>query len=138
MRPNGPAVKYVALLLALATIAGAAAACSPVMEVTRATPTDFTQFQTGDSRESVIARLGQPLVTNHKPGGQSCDMYELYTKGYGAGGKVPIAVAEAAADVFTIGLAELVLTPTEGVTRSEKHPVSFCYKEGKLTHVEGT
>ncbi len=46
-------------------------------------------------------------------------MYQLYTKGYGAEGKVPIVVAEAAADVFTIGLAELGLTPAEGVTRNE-------------------
>ena len=75
-----------------------------------------------------------------EPDGATCDYYKLYTRGYGAGGKIPIAVGEAAADVFTIGLAEIVLTPTEGVTRNEKHPVAFCYVNQKLVRVtlEGT
>ncbi len=130
-------IRNSAVLPALIAMAILGAACSPVMEVTRPTPTDLTQFQTGDTRDSVIGRLGPPLTTNPESGGASCDLYQLYTKGYGAEGKVPIAVAEAAADVFTLGLAEVVMTPAEGVTRNEKHPVTFCYRDGKLSQVTG-
>jgi hypothetical protein len=104
-------------------------ACSPVLEATRPTPTDLGQFQTGAARDSVVERLGPPLTSRTEPDGANCDLYQLYTKGYGAGGKIPIAVAEAAADVVTLGLAEVLLTPAEGATRNEKHPVTFCYRD---------
>jgi hypothetical protein len=86
------------------------AGCSPVMEVTRPTPTDLSQFQTGEPRDSVVGSLGNPITTYTEHDGASCDTYELYTKGYGAIAKVPVALAETAADVFTIGLAEFVLS----------------------------
>jgi len=35
--------------------------------------------------------------------------------------------------VFTLGLAEAVMTPAEGATKNEKHPVTFCYRDQKLT-----
>jgi hypothetical protein len=131
------AMKHSRILLVLIPLAAFAGACSPVLEVTRPTPTDLGQFQTGDSRDSVIGQLGPPLATNPESDGTSCDKYQLYTKGYGAEGKVPIAVAEVAADVFTLGAAELLMTPAEGVTRNEKHPVTFCYRDGKLQSVTG-
>src|SRR5271170_855911 len=111
------------------------AACSVVMEATRPTPVDLNYFQTGMTRDQVLDKLGAPDTTAIESDEESCDFYKLYTRGYGAGGKVPIAVAEAAADFFTIGLAEAVLTPTEGVTRNEKHPVAFCYVNQKLVRV---
>jgi len=112
-----------------------ASACSPVLEMTRPSPTDLSQFQTGAARDSVIEQLGPPLATNAQADGTSCDTYQLYTKGYGVAGKVPVALVETAADVFTVGLAEVVLTPAEGVTRNETHPVTFCYRDGKLSSV---
>ncbi len=111
------------------------AACSVVMEATRPTPVDLNYFQTGMTRDQVLDKLGAPDTTAIESDEESCDFYKLYTRGYGAGGKVPIAVAEAAADFFTIGLAEAVLTPTEGVTRNEKHPVAFCYRGQILARI---
>jgi hypothetical protein len=105
------------------------------MESTRPTPVDLTQFHDGQSRDSVLEQLGSPEGTFAESDGVSCDNYRLYTKGYGAGGKIPIAIAEGAADVFTLGLAEAVLTPTEGATKNEKHPVTFCYKNQALARV---
>jgi hypothetical protein len=105
------------------------------MEATRPTPVDLTEFQEGATRDSVLEKLGSPQSTATESDGASCDFYKLYTKGYGAGGKIPLAVAEGAADFFTLGLAEVVLTPTEGVTKNELHPVAFCYKDQKLARV---
>ncbi len=112
-----------------------AAGCSVYMEATRPTPVDLSEYDIGQSRDSVLERLGSPQNTVVESDGASCDLYQLYTKGYGAGGKIPIAVAEGAADFFTLGLAEIVLTPTEGVTKSEKHPIAFCYKDQKIVRL---
>jgi len=111
------------------------AACSVYMEATRPTPIDTSDYPTGMTRDEVITKLGPPYNTMTEPDGATCDYYKLYTRGYGAGGKIPIAVTEAAADVFTGGLAEIILTPTEGETRNEKHPVAFCYVNQKLVRV---
>ena len=111
------------------------AGCSVYMEATRPTPVALDDYQVGQSRDSVLERLGAPESTATESDGASCDFYRLYTKGYGAGGKIPLAVAEGAADVFTLGLAEIVLTPTEGVTKNEKHPVAMCYKDNKIARI---
>ena len=119
------------LLLKVSLLQG----CSVVMESTRPTPVDLSQFQLGDTRDSVDERLGGPKNTTNESDGLQCDFYDLYTHGYGTAGKVGIAALEGAADVFTIGLAELITTPVEGATRNETHPVSFCYRDGRLARV---
>jgi len=105
------------------------------MEATRPTPIDLEKFHPGDSRTSVMEQLGSPVDTSKGSGGDSCDLYLLYLRGYGTAGKVPIAIVESAADFFTIGLAEIVLSPTEAVTRNEKRPVWFCYQNDALLSV---
>jgi hypothetical protein len=118
-------------LVLLCAISG----CSVYMEATRPTPTDLAKFHPGDSRTSVEEELGAPVDTSKGEGGNSCDLYLLYLRGYGTAGKVPIAVVESAADFFTLGLAEIVLSPTEAVTRNEKRPVWFCYQNDALLSV---
>ncbi len=122
---------HAALLLAIAGSAG----CSVVMEATRPTPVNLSQFDPGESRDEVISMIGAPTGSANASDGASCDSYQLYTRGYGAGGKVGIAVLEGAADVFTLGLAEAVSSPVEGATRNEKHSVLFCYKDSKLARL---
>ena len=109
--------------------------CSVYMENTRPTPTDLVEFSPGTTRDDVLAKLGAPISSTPQPGGTSCDLYRLYTKGYGETGKIPISVLETAADVFTIGLAEIVLTPAEAMTKNDQHPVDFCYRDQKLVSV---
>jgi hypothetical protein len=104
------------------------------MEETRPDPTNLDQFQPGENRDEVLEKLGVP-VTNADHDAMSCDLYQLYVTGYGQGGKVPIALVETAADVFTLGLAEVVSTPVEASTRNQKSPVWFCYRKGALAKV---
>ena len=122
-------LKHIVLVLCFVS------SCSVYMEATRPTPVDLAKFQPGDSRASVTQELGLPVTTSKGEGGTSCDLYLLYTKGYGFAGKAPIAVGELAADVFTLGLAEIVLSPTEAVTRNEKRTVWFCYQNDALVSV---
>jgi hypothetical protein len=119
------------ILLVLCFVSG----CSVYMEATRPTPVDLGKFHPGDSRSSITQELGSPVTTSKSADGTICDLYLLYTKGYGVAGKAPIAVGELAADVFTIGLAEIVLSPTEAATRNEKRTVWFCYQNDALLTV---
>ena len=106
--------------------------CSPVMEATRPDPVDLSQFTIGEKRMNVLAEIGSPVATT-PDGNNSCDIYKLYTDGTNSGGKGAIAAGEVLADVATLGLAEIVFTPTEAATRNSKHTVIFCYdRDNKL------
>lgn len=66
-----------------------------------------------------------------------CDIYKLYTRGPSAGGKAAIAFGEVAADIFTLGLAEVVFTPIEAGTKHGKHTITICYDtDEKMTKLE--
>jgi hypothetical protein len=107
-------------------------ACSVVLEATQPDPVDMSQFSVGEDHTRIAAKLGAPAATMRQ-GQDSCDVYKLYTRGPGAAGKATIAASEAVADVFTLGLAEVVTTPAEAATRNSLHTVTMCYGEdGKL------
>jgi hypothetical protein len=109
--------------------------CSPVFEATRPDPVDLSQFAVGESRVQVIEQIGAPTA-QVKDADNSCDVYKLYTRGPGSVTKGAIAVGEAAADVVTLGLAEVLFTPVEAATRNSKHTVMMCYdKDNKLAAV---
>ena len=114
------------------TVLALLSGCSPVMEATRPTPVDTSQFAVGETRLQIVEAIGAPTA-NVKDGDQSCDVYKLYTRGPGGVGKGAIAAGEAVGDVLTLGLTEIVFTPIEGGTRNARHTVTFCYdKESKL------
>jgi hypothetical protein len=119
----------------LIAIAGFIAGCSVVMEATRPAPVRLAQFDPGESRDGVVAQLGEPISTTTDADGASCDLYSLPLSGYGNWAKAGIAFGEFLADVGTIGIAEVVSTPTEAATRNKKTPVWFCYRNGVLARV---
>ena len=93
--------------------------CSVVMEATRPDPVDLSQFTIGEGRPQVVESLGAPATTI-KDGDNSCDVYKLYTRGPSGAGKGAIAATEAVADVFTLGLAEVITSPVEGMTKNQR------------------
>ncbi len=127
--------------LAIASWAGAAllatglAGCGPVLEATRDTPVNLDKGGVGESRVNVMADLGAPVPTV-KNGQNDCDVYKLCTEGPGAAGKGAIAAGEVVADVFTLGLTELIFTPVEAATRGCLHTVMACYgPDNKLANI---
>lgn len=120
------------LLPSLALLSG----CSVWMEAHRPTPVNPHQFVVGESRSDVVIMLGNPLSTVPGSSGESCDVYRLYTKGLNGAEKTGIAIGEGAADVFTLGLSEILFTPAESATENKKRPVVFCYKSAKLVSVK--
>ncbi len=115
-------------MLSLSTLAFSG--CSTVMEAKRPQAVNLRKFVVGERRFDVVAELGEP-TGSERDGGNSCDVYKLYTHGVGKAGKAAIIVGEGAADVFTIGLFEIVATPAEAVTRNNIHTVMFCYSADK-------
>jgi hypothetical protein len=82
------------------------------MEATRPDPVDMSQFAVGESRTQVVGVVGAPTATV-KDGDHSCDVYKLYRRGPDAVGKGAIGAGKAVADVFTLGLTEVIFTPVE-------------------------
>jgi hypothetical protein len=128
---RGSKIEYLWLATVIACLGG----CSVMMEASRPTPTDLNQFKLGDSRHSIREQIGAPDDSVAGGDGTSCDNYHLYTRGYGALGKAGIALAEGSADLVSLGLMEIVLTPAELLTKNRKHPVAFCYASDKLVTV---
>ncbi|MGC1678800.1 MAG: hypothetical protein WA740_14830 [Candidatus Binataceae bacterium] len=129
--PRSPFSRLAYLVFVLCIASG----CSVYMEATRPTPVDLATFTPGQSRGSVSDDIGAPVTATKNSAGEACDLHLLYITGYGTPVKVPIAVVETAADFFTAGLAEIVLSPTESLTRNEKKRVWFCYKNDSLASV---
>ncbi len=133
MKTNSPGalsqLKYAVVVLCIAS------GCSVYMEATRPTPVDLAKFTPGESRLSVIEQVGAPVTTTRNEAGNTCDLHLLYLTGYGNTVKVPLAILEGGADFFTLGLAEIILSPTESITRNEKKPVWFCYQKDSLLRV---
>lgn len=113
-------------LLAWPFVALALCGCSTVMEAHRPDPVDLHQFSVGEHRLNVLSQIGPPIATD-MDGAESCEMYKLVTHGVGRLGKGAIIFGEAAADVYTLGLFEVLATPAEGATASTPHSVMFCY-----------
>ena len=66
---------------------------------------------------------------------QAAIPHSLPLSGYGALAKTSIAFGEVVADFCTLGIAEVVSTPTEALTRNKKTPVWFCYRNDALARV---
>ena len=109
------------------------------MEATRDTPVNLSHIVVGDSRASVMNQIGSP-ISSAEQGEDTCDVYQLCTRGPGNAGKGAIAAGELIADVFTFGLSELIFTPVESATRNcPRSEVLACYDhDNKLTSISET
>jgi hypothetical protein len=106
------------------------------MEASRPDPVDLSQFHVGQHRLDVIKVVGTP-VSSVSDGLKSCDVYRLYTHGPGGAGRAGIAFAEVVADIYTLGLAEVISTPIEAGTKNSLHTVTMCYSQfGTLASID--
>ena len=114
------------VIVAIFGVSVLSSGCSTVMEATRPAGTNLSKFVIGEKRIDIVADIG-PALSTIQDGDSSCDVYKFHTKGTNGYGKTGIIVTEAAADFFTLGLAEVVLTPAEAVSDAHAHSVMFCY-----------
>ena len=86
-------------------------ACSVYKAAIQPPPADLTGMSVGTQRVEVINRFGAPTFSDTDPTGKKQDVFE-FESGLHQGSKARI-IPYLAADVFTGGLAELLLWPME-------------------------
>lgn len=85
--------------------------CSVAKVVTQPGPADLKGIGIGTSRVDMISRLGPPRAIDTDSHGNKMDMFEFQSGAHQA--SKARAIPYLAADVFTLGLAELILWPIE-------------------------
>lgn len=123
-RQTNPAHTLVAgccALLLACTVAG----CSVYMAGKQPDKKDFSVFEPGTPRGMVIAEIGAPVHTETDDGAKID--YFAFTQGYSTVSKTGRAVFHGAADVFTLGLWEVVGTPTEAAFDGTEMTVRVTY-----------
>lgn len=86
-------------------------ACSVYKVVTQPPPADLTGIGAGTPRTELINRFGAPKFSETDSTGKKHDIFE-FESGFHQGSKAR-AIPYLAADVFSAGLAELILWPAE-------------------------
>jgi len=108
---GGTEMKQRVPTLALVGLALAGAGCSVAMAAHQPSSKDLDLFANGMPRNLVVAEVGAPVTTESK-GGKRVDIYS-FTQGYSKAARVSRTIGHGAADVLTLGLWEVVGTPTE-------------------------
>lgn len=85
--------------------------CSVSKALTQPGPADLEGIGVGTSRQDMIGRLGMPSLTDTLQNGQRQDYFQFQSGAHPA--SKARAIPYLAADVFTLGLAELLLWPLE-------------------------
>lgn len=91
-------------------------------------------FQVGTPRNVLLGEFGSPTVSELRDGKK----YEIFkfVQGYSTGAKVGRALFHGAADVATLGLWEVVGTPTEAVFSGDEMAYEVSYdKDDRIYQV---
>ena len=87
--------------------------CSAFMAAKQPNKKDINLFKVGTPRSLLLAEFGLPISSETRPDGKKYEFFS-FTQGYSTGAKAGRAVFHGVADVFTLGLWEVIGTPTEG------------------------
>lgn len=111
--------------LAISGFTLALCACSAYMAANQPGPKDLSLLKAGTPRSKLIAEFGSPINSETKNGVRK-DIFK-FTHGYHAGVRAGRAVLHGAADVATLGLWEVVGTPTEGYLNGTQLSAEVTY-----------
>jgi hypothetical protein len=101
--------------------------CSVFMAAEQPTAKNIELFKTGTSREVLLAEFGQPLISEETDG-KKVEIFTL-VQGYSKLVKTGRVIFHSAADVFTLGLWEIVGTPTEMFFNGKEMAFHVSYDE---------
>jgi hypothetical protein len=117
--------RQVTLLLTLVMLASSVSGCAVYMAANQPEKKDVGVLKPGTPRNALIAEFGAPVQTATKDGNKS-DIF-TFTQGYSGLERGGRAVLHGAADVFTLGLWEVVGTPIEGYANGTKISIEVLY-----------
>ena len=112
-----------AALLGLAAFG--ATACSPVLAAKQPSRRDVDLLSAGVPRNLLLAELGQPIATETR-NGKRVEVFS-FVQGYRKGVKVARTIGHGAADVMTLGLWEVIGTPTEATLNGHRVAYEVTY-----------
>jgi len=118
--------KYLTSVLGALTIV-MSSGCSVFMAAKQPGKKNVELFKVGTPRGLLLAEFGLPIYTEDKKG-KKVEIFK-FVQGYSAGAKAGRAVFHGAADVFTLGLWEVVSTPAEGIFSGDELAYQVTYGE---------
>ena len=116
-------MKTLILILLVSTLSG----CSVFMAAKQPGLKDVELFGVGTHRSTLMAEFGRPMSSEEREG-KRYDVFS-FVQGYSAGARAGRAVFHGVADVVTLGLWEIIGTPTEGVFSGDKTVYEVSYDE---------
>jgi hypothetical protein len=126
--------KLLAIGLA-AAFALSTSGCAVVMAAKQPDYKNVELFKPGTTRGQLLGEFGQPVSTETRKDGTKCDTFS-FTQGYSGGAKAGRAVLHGVADVLTLGLWEIIGTPTEAVLNGNTVGYQACYgSDERVTEV---
>lgn len=108
--------------------------CGVYMAAKQPDAKNIDLFTVGTPRALMLAEFGLPTVSEVRNGRK----YEIFkfVNGYSAGAKAGRAIFHGAADVLTLGLWEVVATPTEGIFSGDEMAFQVRYdKDDRIDEV---
>lgn len=122
--------KFLLIAMLMALAAASVSGCSVFMAAKQPEKKDVALLKEGTSRAVLISEFGAPVISEYRDGKR----YEIFkfVQGYSTGAKAGRAFLHGAADVVTLGLWELVGTPTEITFNGDEMAFQVSYDENDI------
>ena len=101
--------------------------CSVFMATKQPSAKNVDMFKVGTPRDMIVAEFGSPATSEVRDGKKS-EIFK-FVQGYSSGAKAGRAFFHGAADVLTLGLWEVVGTPTELVFSGDEMAYEVTYDD---------
>ena len=105
-----------------------ASGCAAVMVATQPAKKDLRCLKIGTPRDKVVTELGKPVMTDTDEQKNRIDIFQ-FKQGFDASTKTARALVHTTADVFTLGLWEVVATPAEAFFGAKDMGIKVFYDE---------
>lgn len=109
--------------------------CSVRMATKQPDKKDTELFKNGTPRSLLLAEYGSPILSEVRDDGAKYEIF-VFTQGYSKGVKYSRAVLHGTADILTLGIWEVIGTPTESIFTGCEMAYEVRYDEDdKVDHV---
>lgn len=99
--------------------------CSVAMAAHQPSKKDIQMFAHGVPRSLIVAEVGAPITTETRAG-KRVEVF-AFTQGYSKAARVGRTIGHGAGDVLTLGLWEIVGTPTEAAFNGKRVVYEVTY-----------
>lgn len=122
--------RYFLSVMFLILLAVPVSGCSVFMAAQQPAAKNIELFQTGTSRNALLAEFGPPYISEETEG-KKIEIF-IFVQGYSKAAKAGRVIFHSAADLVTLGLWEIVGTPTEMIFDGEEMAFHVSYDDNEL------